>query len=56
MFSAVSIQVDSDIDWLIVNPKQFGFYRVNYPGTYWDKLIATQETNHEASYSYMHAY
>ena len=40
------IEVDDNLDWMIVNPQQYGFYRVNYPSEYWQKIIDQQTSDH----------
>ena len=44
----MTIEVPTNLEWMVVNPKQYGFYRVNYPTEYWQKLVKVQETDHES--------
>lgn len=48
-FFTEDIEISATADWVIINPKQYGFYRVNYPEEYWQKLIAQQENDHTVS-------
>ncbi|XP_067940049.1 aminopeptidase Ey-like isoform X2 [Watersipora subatra] len=44
--NSLKIEINASADWVVINPKQYGFYRVNYPEEYWQRLIDTQERNH----------
>lgn len=47
--SEVSIELDIPNDaYLLVNPHQTGYYRVNYDRELWEKLIVQLMTDHEA--------
>jgi hypothetical protein len=34
-------------DWLLVNLRTSGFYRVNYDQENWERLLAQLDTNHQ---------
>ena len=34
-------------DWLLVNLRTSGFYRVNYDQENWERLLAMLDTNHQ---------
>lgn len=44
---AVSLDIPSD-EYLLVNPHQTGYYRVNYDGELWGKLIDKLMADHDA--------
>ena len=48
-FFAVMLTVPAASNWVKVNVRQEGYYRVNYDLELWDDLIQLLRTNHEVS-------
>jgi len=44
------VEIDADATWVIFNPKEYGFYRVNYPESYWNKLFTQLNSDHTVKY------
>uniref|UniRef100_A0A182J7I0 Aminopeptidase n=1 Tax=Anopheles atroparvus TaxID=41427 RepID=A0A182J7I0_ANOAO len=42
----VTVPIESDIEWLIVNKQQTGYYRVNYDQQSWNRLIGILNSDH----------
>ena len=40
------MKIDSNAQWYKVNYKQYGFYRVNYDETNWNRLISQLKGDH----------
>lgn len=49
-FDTVTIEIDESNDWILVNPKEYGFYRVNYDASNWNALINQLNTDHTVRY------
>lgn len=44
-----SIPAPEGTNWVIGNPMQYGYYRVNYLSDNWQRLIDQLNSNHEVS-------
>uniref|UniRef100_A0A182J7J6 Aminopeptidase n=1 Tax=Anopheles atroparvus TaxID=41427 RepID=A0A182J7J6_ANOAO len=42
----VTVPIESDIEWLVVNKQQTGYYRVNYDQQSWNRLIGILNSDH----------
>uniref|UniRef100_A0AAG5CSV0 Aminopeptidase n=1 Tax=Anopheles atroparvus TaxID=41427 RepID=A0AAG5CSV0_ANOAO len=42
----VTVPIESDIEWLVVNTQQTGYYRVNYDQQSWNRLIGILNSDH----------
>ena len=47
---AVDLEMSVSSEWIIINPLQYGFYRVNYPTSNWNAIIHQLDTNHTVSH------
>ena len=48
--------MDPAATWVVVNAKEYGFYRVNYDAELWTRIIDQLNSDHEVSTSPVYTY